>query len=74
MAEISSHRRLPYPLSFWHIDNDGEVKARFRARMTDVERSLNAREQQDILDEAMRIFGTLEKLTRSLDEDAKRVI
>lgn len=72
MAEMTS-QRIPCPLSFWHIDNDGEVKAKFRARMTDAERLLSAREQEDVLDEAMRIFGTLEELTRSLDEDAECV-
>lgn len=71
VAEITFQQRIPCPLSFWHIDNDGEVKAKFRARMTDAERLLSAQEQGDILDEAMRIFGTLEELTRSLDEDAK---
>jgi hypothetical protein len=74
VAEITSSQRIPCPLSFWYIDNDGEVKAKFRARMTDVERLLSAREQDDILDEAMRIFGTLEELTRGLDEDTKVVI
>ena len=42
--------------------------------MTDVESLLSAREQNDILEEAMRIFGTLEELTRSLDEDTNVVI
>lgn len=70
-AEISFHRRIPCPLTFWHIDDEGDVKGRFRARMTDVELCLSAREQQDILDEAGRVFGTLEMLTRNLDEDAK---
>ncbi|OKP12456.1 hypothetical protein PENSUB_1822 [Penicillium subrubescens] len=73
VVEITS-QRIPCPLSFWHIDNDGEVKAKYRARMTDVESLLSAREQNDILEEAMRIFGTLEELTRSLDEDTNVVI
>jgi hypothetical protein len=71
VAEMAFHQRIPCPLSFWHVDDDGDVKAKFRARMTDVEALFSAPEQQDILDEAMGIFGTLEELTRSLDEDAK---
>ncbi|KAF3393840.1 hypothetical protein F1880_004962 [Penicillium rolfsii] len=73
VAEMTSHQRLPCPLSFWHIDDDAEVKAKFRVRMTDAERLLSAREQDDVLDEAIRIFQTLEELTRSLDEDAECV-
>jgi hypothetical protein len=72
-AEIGSCRRASCPgLSFWHVDDGGgEVKARLRARLADVERVLSAQEQQDILDEAGRVFGLLEMLTRSLDEDVE---
>lgn len=56
-AEIFSRRRIPCPLSFWHIDEEGEVKAKLRPRMVDAERCLSVREQQDILDEAGRTFG-----------------
>ncbi|KAJ5363823.1 uncharacterized protein N7496_009536 [Penicillium cataractarum] len=71
VAEINPQRRIPCPLSFWHINDEAEVKGKFRAGMTDVERLLSATEQQDILDEAGRIFGILEILTRSLDDDVK---
>jgi hypothetical protein len=72
-AEMTSQRRIPCPLLFWHIDDEGEVKVKLRARMVDAERCLSVREQQDILDEAGRIFGTLEMLTGRLDEDVRLV-
>lgn len=72
-AELTSPRRIPCPLSFWHVDEEGEVKVKLRARMVDAERCLSVREQQDILDEAGRIFGKLEFLTGRLDEDARLV-
>lgn len=67
VPEINSQRRVPCPLSFWHVDDDGDVKGKFRAGMTDVERLLSAAEQQDIWDEAGRIFGILEVFTKSED-------
>jgi hypothetical protein len=71
LAEISSQRRIPCPLSFWHVEDDGDVKAKFRAGMSDVDRLLSPLEQQDILDEGGKIFEILEVLTRGLDEDVK---
>ncbi|CEJ54027.1 hypothetical protein PMG11_00352 [Penicillium brasilianum] len=71
LAEIRSQRRIPCPLSFWHVEDDGDVKAKFRAGMSDVDRLLSVLEQQDILEEAGKIFEILEVLTRSLDEDVK---
>lgn len=66
-------RRTPCPLSFWHIDNDSAVKAKFRTLMVDIDQLLTPQEQQDILNESLRIFQKLESLTLSLDEEAKQV-
>ncbi|KAJ5157017.1 uncharacterized protein N7482_008117 [Penicillium canariense] len=72
-AELSPHRRTPCPLSFWQIDDDVGVKVKFRVRVAEVEQFLSSREQQDIFEEARAIFGMFEMLTRSLDEEAKRI-
>ncbi|KAJ5537881.1 hypothetical protein N7494_007360 [Penicillium frequentans] len=70
-TELMAHR-TPCPLSFWHIDGDGAVKAKFRTLMVDVDRLLTPQEQQDILNESLQIFQKLELLTLSLDEEAKQ--
>ncbi|KAJ5633066.1 hypothetical protein N7490_009405 [Penicillium lividum] len=68
-AELQASR-TPSPLSFWHIDDDDAVKAKFRKRIVQVDQVLTPQEQQDILDESLRIFQKLELLTLSLDKEA----
>ncbi|KAJ5639904.1 uncharacterized protein N7484_007766 [Penicillium longicatenatum] len=65
-------RRTPCPLSFWHMDDDGVVKAKFRTLMVDAGRLLTPQEKQEILDESLQIFQKLELLTLSLDEEVKQ--
>ncbi|KAJ5261416.1 hypothetical protein N7478_012011 [Penicillium angulare] len=66
--------RTPCPLSFWHIDDAVTVKKKFRNLMVHANRLLTRSEQQDIIDESLRIFQELEGLTLSLDEEAKTTL
>ncbi|KAJ5110656.1 hypothetical protein N7532_001191 [Penicillium argentinense] len=61
--------RTPAPLSFWNIDDDIAVRARFRHRIARADRLLTNQERQDVLDESAEIFRIFELLTRALDED-----
>ncbi|KAJ5116557.1 heme-binding peroxidase [Penicillium angulare] len=66
--------RTPCPLSFWHIDGAATVKKKFRTLMVDANRLLTRSEQQEVIDESLRIFKKLERLTLSLDEEAKTAL
>ncbi|KAI2788982.1 hypothetical protein POX_e07007 [Penicillium oxalicum] len=74
-GSTSKKRQIPCPLSFWQIggvDDDGaEIKSRFRSRMVEVERALSPTEQEEILHEAVGIFGMMEDITRGLDEQVQ---
>lgn len=61
----------PSPLSFWNIDDDLVVRAKFRDRIIQADHLLTSQERQDILDESKEIFRKFEQITLSLDEDTK---
>ncbi|KHN97521.1 heme-binding peroxidase [Metarhizium album ARSEF 1941] len=70
-AEMDPSAALPPPLSFWRVEEEASVEARFRDRVVTAGKLLTERERLEIYDEALEIFRRCQLITIQLDEDAK---
>ncbi|EFY84728.1 hypothetical protein J3459_018214 [Metarhizium acridum] len=71
-ADEADLTAFPPPLSFWRVEEDEFVKARFRDCVVTADRLLTEPERQEIFDEAVGIFRRCELITLQLDDDATR--